>query len=586
MGFFFTALEGESQLCVDSRHVIKSLPAQITTITAAIRPGVSHRNIRYLGWFGLFILVLIILYTVAFHEIMRWEGQDHSWLSGLYWTLVTMSTLGFGDITFTSDIGRLFSVVVLLSGMLLLLVLLPFTFIEFFYSPFVKSQQNARAPRAVSANLEGHVILTNYDAVTALLIRHLDKYHTPYVLVVKEVEQALALHDLGVNVVVADLDDPASFARCGFDRAAMVAATGNDFENTSVAFTAREISKTAVIVTTAAIKDSVDVLLLAGSSHVMQLGEQLGSALARRTIAADAQAHVIGSFDQLRIAEAIVAGTPMLGKTLPETRLRELAGVNVIGLWQRGVFRDPAPDLKLTADTLLVLSGTEEQIEAYNALFCIYHRTTAPCVIIGAGRVGRAAGAVFEQIELDYRIIDKSADRIRDPDKYVLGSAADHATLQRAGIDDAPAVLITTREDDVNIYLTIYCRKLRPDIQIVVRANSEANVGRLHSAGADVVMSYASMGSSIIFNLLRNQKTLLVAEGLNIFRMSTPPCLVGKSIRDTEIRARTGCSIVAVGKEHDLRLNPEPSTILRENEELLLIGTYAAEEKFLELFVT
>jgi spermidine/putrescine transport system permease protein len=54
------------------------------------------------------------------------EGQDHSWLTGVYWTLTVMSTLGFGDITFTSDLGRLFSIVVLLSGIFMLLIVLPF----------------------------------------------------------------------------------------------------------------------------------------------------------------------------------------------------------------------------------------------------------------------------------------------------------------------------------------------------------------------------------------------------------------------------------------------------------------------------
>ena len=59
-----------------------------------------------------------------FHLIkVRVEGEEHSWITGFYLTLVVMTTLGFGDITFTSDIGRVFSIVVLLSGVVLLLVM-------------------------------------------------------------------------------------------------------------------------------------------------------------------------------------------------------------------------------------------------------------------------------------------------------------------------------------------------------------------------------------------------------------------------------------------------------------------------------
>jgi hypothetical protein len=60
------------------------------------------------------------------------EGRDYSWITGLYGTLTVMSTLGFGDITFQSDVGRAFSIIVLLSGIVLLLIMLPFAFIRFF----------------------------------------------------------------------------------------------------------------------------------------------------------------------------------------------------------------------------------------------------------------------------------------------------------------------------------------------------------------------------------------------------------------------------------------------------------------------
>ncbi len=148
-------------------------------------------------------------------------------------------------------------------------------------------------------------------------------------------------------------------------------------------------------------------------------------------------------------------------------------------------------------------------------------------------------------------------------------------------------MLITTRDDNVNIYLSIYCRKLRPDIQIIARANTEGNVRRLHSAGADVVMSYASMGSDILFNLLRREKkknTLLVAEGLNIFRLPTPEELIGKSVQESRIRDLTGCSIIALQEKGEQFVNPPPDTILTERHELILIGTLAAEDAFFKLF--
>jgi voltage-gated potassium channel len=70
-------------------------------------------NLGALARYIFFLAALITIYAVLFHIIMdRAEGRSHSWFTGFYWTLTVMTTLGFGDIAFTSDIGRVFSVVV------------------------------------------------------------------------------------------------------------------------------------------------------------------------------------------------------------------------------------------------------------------------------------------------------------------------------------------------------------------------------------------------------------------------------------------------------------------------------------------
>ena len=103
------------------------------------RESTKH-NIRQLLRFLIVLLAMVTVYSIIFHLLMMAEGQNHSWLTGFYWTLTVMSTLGFGDITFHSDAGRAFSILVLLSGMIFLLTLLPFTFIKFFYVPSIEAE--------------------------------------------------------------------------------------------------------------------------------------------------------------------------------------------------------------------------------------------------------------------------------------------------------------------------------------------------------------------------------------------------------------------------------------------------------------
>jgi Trk K+ transport system NAD-binding subunit len=551
-----------------------------------LRTRAHRRNLKTLRQLLAALAAMIVVYSVLFHYLMAWEGREYSWITGVYWTLTVMSTLGFGDITFVSDIGRAFSVVVLLSGTVFMLILLPFTFIQFFYAPWMAAQAEARAPRRLPEGTSGHVVLTNYGPVDAAFVKKLQQYQYPYVILVPEVNEALRMHDLDLRVMVGEIDDPDTYRLVRIDRAALLFTSHSDTVNTNVAFTVREISPTTPVVATALETASVDILELAGCNRVVQLAEMLGQSLARRVIGRDAKAHVIGEFGQLLIAEASAANTPLVGRTLQEIRLRDHANVNVVGVWERGQFRAAGPGTLIGPSTILVLAGTRSQLDDYDALFCIYHATEDPVILLGGGRVGRAAARALAEQGVDYRIVEKHPDRVRDDGKYVHGDAADLEVLRKAGIERAPAVAVTTHDDDMNVYLTLYCRKLRPDTQIISRATHERNVNTLHRAGADFVMSYASMGANALFNLLQRGDVLLLAEGVDIFQLDVPEALVGKTLAESNVRQETGCSIIALETSDSVQVNPDPTaTRMPQGAKIIVVGSAESENRFLARYV-
>ncbi len=560
---------------------MKSLPAQLVAI---LRQRPARHNARVLGLFLVALTAMVVVDAVLFHAIMAMEGRDFSWVSGFYWTLTVMSTLGFGDITFESDLGRVFSMFVLLSGTVFLLVLFPFIVIQFFWAPWMEAQAAARAPRELPEETADHVILTRYDEVSAAVIERLVHRQIDYVLLVPDREEAVRLHDRGLRVVVGDLDDPETWERVRVRQAGLVATTCNDFTNTNAAFTVRGVAPDVPIIATAGDPASVDILELAGCTHVLQLAEEMGQALARRMIGADAMTHTIGKFGPLAIAEATAARTPLVGKTLAETRLRQITGLNVVGVWERGRFQSALGSTRISADTVLVLAGTAEQLYRYDELFVIYNVSAAPVVILGGGRVGQATGRALAEREVDYRIVEKKPALVRDPEHHVLGSAAELEVLQKAGILETPTVIITTNDDDLNVYLTIYCRRLRPDVQIITRTSLDRNVATLHRAGTDFVMSYASMGASKMLNLLKRGEILMLAEGLDLFKLPVPASLAGRTVVEAEVRERSGVSIVAVVQGDRIEVNPDPSVPLPEGADILLIGSEEAEARFLEIF--
>jgi hypothetical protein len=80
--------------------------------------GAHRPRARAFAKYVVMLVSVVLLYGWLFHIIMAREGQEHSWFTGVYWALTVMSTLGFGDITFTSDLGRAFSSFVLVTGTL------------------------------------------------------------------------------------------------------------------------------------------------------------------------------------------------------------------------------------------------------------------------------------------------------------------------------------------------------------------------------------------------------------------------------------------------------------------------------------
>jgi len=546
---------------------------------------ILRRNLRTLAKLLLLVVAITVAYSLLFHVVAARERLPvDSWLTGFYWTIETMSTLGYGDIVFTSTLGRMFSVLVVGTGLVLLLILLPFSFVQFFYAPWLEARNAARAPRQLPPDTAAHVILTAYGPVEAALIRRLNQFRLPYVVIVTDVAEALELHDEGIDVMVGDRDDPSTYRRARVESAALVAATLSDTANANVALTVRECSTTVPIVATAAWEASVDMLEGAGCQQVVQLGELLGQSMARRISGHGGKAHVIGGLDDLLIAEAVAANTALVGHTLGALRLRERLDVHVAGVWERGRYQVARPDTPITDDSVLLLAGSRAQLDAYDREIRLDIPAPAYVVIVGGGRVGRATSRGLVAADIDHRIVENRSDRISDWSRYVLGDATDVEVLRQAGLDRADSVAITTHDDDVNVYITLYCRRLRPDMQILSRATLERNVSTLHRAGADHVLSYVPMEANAIFDVLRRGNLLLAAEGLEIFTVSVPRALIGRTIAQSGVREQTGCNVLAVRPPGGSVAPPDPAVVLEAGGELVLIGDIAAERLFFTRF--
>jgi voltage-gated potassium channel len=292
------------------------------------------------------------------------------------------------------------------------------------------------------------------------------------------------------------------------------------------------------------------------------------------------------------IAETSAAGTELVGCTLADLDLRQRFGISVVGLWDRGELHSAAPHMRIEESSILLLVGRREQVHAYDDAYSEGEAVggngaEGPVVVLGGGRVGRAVYRNLVAAGHACRVVEKQAARVRHlpQEDVVLGDAADLEVLREAGIDDATAVVVTTHDDDTNVYLTLYARKLRPRAEILGRVELDLNITTMHRAGADFVLSYATMGAIEAWNELRGDSTLLLAEGLVLFRVPVPSSLAGRTLRASGIPTATGVTVIGVVRGSEGASDPQPDDPLPAGGELLLIGDDEAEERFFARYV-
>ena len=190
-----------------------------------------------------------------------------------------------------------------------LLIMLPFTFIQFFYAPWLEAQTKARATRELHEGTHGHVILTRTDPITMNLIQRLKQYQYEYVIITEDIKHAVELFDQDYKVVVGDLTDPETYWRLRVDRAALVVANIDDMMNTNI------------------LLKPDDVLMLAEGLNVFR---------------ADIHASLVG-------------------KSLLESQIRMQTGCSVIAINQDGkMVSNPDPSVRLNEKDELIMIGTDD----------------------------------------------------------------------------------------------------------------------------------------------------------------------------------------------------------------------------------
>jgi voltage-gated potassium channel len=396
------------------------------------------------------------------------------------------------------------------------------------------------------------------------------------------------MHADGVSVISGAPEASATYEALHAADARLVLANLGDAANTNITLTVRDVAPDLPVIALAEDIDSVDVLELSGASQVFPLKHQLGEQLASRVAVGTPQAHRIGRFEDLVLAEFPIHATTLPGRTIRDTRLRALTGLNIVAVWQRGRLLPAGPDTVLTDHCVPVIVGTEDQLTELDALFVIYRHNDNPVLVIGGGKVGCATARALRERNTAVTILDEDPslepELAQVADRVVVGDAANLQVVLDAGIARAPSVVLTTNDDATNIFLALYCRKLNTETHIVSRITHDWNLEAIHRAGANFALSHASLAVKSLISLVQGRDLVILGEGTDLFVEGVPSTLAGKSLGESGLGARTGLNVIAVRHAGVSKTNPSAGTELPPGAELVMIGTAEQRQQFVRLF--
>ena len=306
-----------------------------------------------------------ILYPLIFMVFVIGVGtagyvfiEDMRPFDALYMTVITISTVGFGEVKPLSDAGRLWTILVILFGWGTISVLITRIFGVVVEREFT---QIFRMRRRRMKNLKDHFIVCGFGRMGRKAADFLSKSGRAFVIIDIKGERVQDAIDMGYLAIEGDATEEEVLKKAGIERAKGLASLlDSDHANLYVVLNARSLNPGMLIVSSALTEKGGNLIKKAGADRVILPFEWAGIRIGRFLV----QPVVSDFLDvyQMRIEEIVLGpDSPFVGKSLKELALSRKYGVYVIAILRgEQVILPPDPDLPLQeGDVLLVIGKTE-----------------------------------------------------------------------------------------------------------------------------------------------------------------------------------------------------------------------------------
>lgn len=540
-------------------------------------PGLSkakRRLGRYLAGAGLLMLTFSIAYQWA---AGFFAGEDITFLQAVHVVVETFTTTGYGEQTrFWVDHPPLLALSILmqLTGVTTVFLTLPL-----FLVPLVEDALRTAPPTASTRS--DHVVICTFTPRGDALVDELDSMDVPYVILEADRDRAEELHGAGYDVVHGDPEDVESLEAANAAEALAIVADDDDETNASIILAAKQAAPDARVVSLIEDPDVADYHRYAGADRVVSPRRLLGESLAGKatTSISSELGDAIEIGEDFEVAELLVQrGSPAEGRTIAESGIGDVTGVNVIGAWFTGEFvSPPAPHAVIDEHTILLVVGREKQLEELRALTLSSARRfrRGTVIVAGYGEVGSTAAEKLASAGVPHLVVDKQ-DK---PGVDLVGDITDPQTLSEANVSEARGVLLALDNDTTAVFATL----VSEETEVIARANETESIAKLYRAGADYVLALSTVAGRMLASTVLDEEVIAPQSQIEIVRTNAPG-LVGRTLAGADVRARTNCTVIAVERNGALVTEVGPEFRVEADDDLVVAGVDEDIYRFNEQF--
>ncbi|HEX5271612.1 MAG TPA: potassium channel protein [Gemmataceae bacterium] len=314
--------------------------------------------------------LLILAGTLGYHLLEGWSLFD-----SLYFTVVTLTTIGYGDLTPKTDGGKLFTMVLVLGGVFTLFYLAADS-IRAVVSGEVRAHLGKQRMERTLAEMKDHLVVCGYGRMGKLVCRDFSAQGVRFVVIDRD-EEALADFALpGGAALHGDATSDEMLRAAGVERArALVTVAPSDADNLYVTMSARLLNDRLFIVARAETENARRMLERAGANRVVSPyvigGSRVAQAVLRPTVVDFIDLATRTEHFDLQIEETrLAAGSALVGHTLKDNQLRERFGVIVVAIKKESghMVYNPPGDARLEGGDILIALGQRRQLDELDRL--------------------------------------------------------------------------------------------------------------------------------------------------------------------------------------------------------------------------